>query len=196
MRNQPLNFKAAVELPILKLRLLNFRWSFYFILLLVASLLFRRFFHDITHATFQCFIRTAHLCTFLVYWIFTLRRLKDTIKVYSLRYMTDPVCYWWVWVCSSSLLLVGLGSSSSLLLMGVGSSSSLLLMGLGSCYWWVWVPALVCYWWIWWSHWISISSCHFFKILNKLLNFTDLCYFFFKILTRLGHPIYYSNFQK
>ncbi len=42
--NQPLNMKAAAELPILKLGLTNFRWSFYFILLLVASLLFRRIF--------------------------------------------------------------------------------------------------------------------------------------------------------
>ena len=42
--NQPLNIKTAVERPILKLRLPNFRWSFYFILLLVASLLFRRIF--------------------------------------------------------------------------------------------------------------------------------------------------------
>ena len=40
--NQPLNIKTAVERPILKLRLPNFRWSFYFILLLVASLLFSR----------------------------------------------------------------------------------------------------------------------------------------------------------
>ena len=37
--NQPLNIKTDVELPILKLGLRNFRWSFYFILLLVASLL-------------------------------------------------------------------------------------------------------------------------------------------------------------
>ncbi len=35
--NQPLNIKTAVERPILKLGLQNFRWSFYFILLLVAS---------------------------------------------------------------------------------------------------------------------------------------------------------------
>ena len=41
--NQLLNIKTAVERPILKLELQNFRWSFYFILLLVASLLFRRF---------------------------------------------------------------------------------------------------------------------------------------------------------
>ena len=39
--NQPLNIKTAVERQILKLRLPNFRWSFYFILLLVAFLLFR-----------------------------------------------------------------------------------------------------------------------------------------------------------
>ncbi len=42
--NQPLNIKTAVERPILKPGLSSFRWSFYFILLLVASLLCRRFF--------------------------------------------------------------------------------------------------------------------------------------------------------
>ncbi len=43
--NQQLNIKTAVvEWPILKLGLPYFRWSFYFILLLVASLLFRRIF--------------------------------------------------------------------------------------------------------------------------------------------------------
>ena len=40
--NQPLNIKTDVERPILNLGLPNFRWSFYFILLLVLSLLFRR----------------------------------------------------------------------------------------------------------------------------------------------------------
>ena len=41
---QPLNNKTAVEWPILilKLGLTNFRWNFYLILLLVASLPFRR----------------------------------------------------------------------------------------------------------------------------------------------------------
>ena len=38
--NQLLNIKTAVELPILKLRLPNFRWNFYLIVPLVASLLF------------------------------------------------------------------------------------------------------------------------------------------------------------
>ena len=42
--NQPRNIKTAVELPILKLGLPNFKWSLYFNLLLVASLLFRRIF--------------------------------------------------------------------------------------------------------------------------------------------------------
>ena len=37
--NQPLNIRPAVERPILMLGLPNFRWSFYFILILVASLL-------------------------------------------------------------------------------------------------------------------------------------------------------------
>ena len=38
--NQPLNIKTAVrERPIFNLGLPTFRWSFYFILLLVASLL-------------------------------------------------------------------------------------------------------------------------------------------------------------
>ena len=40
--NQPLTIKTSVERPILKLGYPNFRWSF-FILLLVASLLFRLF---------------------------------------------------------------------------------------------------------------------------------------------------------
>ena len=35
--NQPRNIKTAVELPILKLGLPNFKWSFYFNLLLVTS---------------------------------------------------------------------------------------------------------------------------------------------------------------
>ena len=52
--NQLLNIKTAVERPIFKLRLPNFRWSFYFILLLVASLFLRRIF--MTHDTFQRFI--------------------------------------------------------------------------------------------------------------------------------------------
>ena len=54
--NWPLNIKTAVEQLILKLGLPNFRWSLYFILLLDASLLFRRCFYDVTHDTFQCFI--------------------------------------------------------------------------------------------------------------------------------------------
>ena len=37
--NQPLNIKTAVERPVLKLTLPNFRLSYYFILLLDASLL-------------------------------------------------------------------------------------------------------------------------------------------------------------
>ncbi len=45
--------KTAVDRPILNL--LNFRWIFYFILLLVAFLLFKRFFYDVTHDTFQYF---------------------------------------------------------------------------------------------------------------------------------------------
>ncbi len=42
--NQPLNIKTAVEWHILKnIGLPNFKWSFYFILLHIASLLFMRF---------------------------------------------------------------------------------------------------------------------------------------------------------
>ncbi len=37
--NQPLNIKTAIERQILKLGLPNFRWGFYFTLLLVTSLL-------------------------------------------------------------------------------------------------------------------------------------------------------------
>ena len=53
--NQPLNIKTALELPILKLGLPNFKWSFYVILLLVASLLIRRIFMTSAHDTFQRF---------------------------------------------------------------------------------------------------------------------------------------------
>ncbi len=42
--NQPLNIITTVERPISKLGLPNFSWSFYSILLFVASLLFRRIF--------------------------------------------------------------------------------------------------------------------------------------------------------
>ena len=42
--NQPLNIKTPVERPILELGLPNFRLIIYLILLLVASLLFRRIF--------------------------------------------------------------------------------------------------------------------------------------------------------
>ncbi len=64
--NQQLNIKTAVERPILKLGLPNFRWSFYISLLLVASLLFRHFFGDVTHATFQCFQNRAVICYYSV----------------------------------------------------------------------------------------------------------------------------------
>ena len=50
--NQLLNITTAVELPILMLGLTNFRWSFRFILLLVASLPFRRTFM-MSHLTFS-----------------------------------------------------------------------------------------------------------------------------------------------
>ncbi len=57
---QPLNIKTAVsvELPILKLGLLNFSWSFYFILLLVASLLFRRIFMTLFSASFESILHS------------------------------------------------------------------------------------------------------------------------------------------
>ena len=42
--NQSLDIKTAVERPISKLGIPNFRWSLNFILLLVTSLLFRLFF--------------------------------------------------------------------------------------------------------------------------------------------------------
>ena len=46
---QLINSTTAVEQPILKLGLQNFSWSFYLILLLVASLLFR------------CIFMTSHM---------------------------------------------------------------------------------------------------------------------------------------
>ena len=42
--NQSLDIKTAVERLILKVGLPNFSWSYYFILLLVASLILRRIF--------------------------------------------------------------------------------------------------------------------------------------------------------
>ncbi len=42
--NQPLDIKTAFERPILTLGFTNHRWSFYFILFFVASLLLRRIF--------------------------------------------------------------------------------------------------------------------------------------------------------
>ena len=42
--NQPLIIETALERPIVKLGLPNFRWSFYFILFLVANLFFRHIF--------------------------------------------------------------------------------------------------------------------------------------------------------
>ncbi len=54
--NQPLNIKTTVERQILRLGLPNFRLSFYSILLLVASLIYRCFLYDVTYATFQCFV--------------------------------------------------------------------------------------------------------------------------------------------
>ena len=53
--NQPLYIKSVVKRPILKLGYPNFMWRFYFVLFLVASLLFRLFFYDVTHDTFQRF---------------------------------------------------------------------------------------------------------------------------------------------
>ncbi len=47
--NQPLYIKTAVQWPFLKLGLQNFRLSFYFVLILVASLLFR------------CILMTSHI---------------------------------------------------------------------------------------------------------------------------------------
>ena len=53
--NQLLDIKTALERPIFNLGLPNIRWSYYSILLFIASLLFRTLFYDVTHDTFQCF---------------------------------------------------------------------------------------------------------------------------------------------
>ena len=58
--NKLLDVKTVVERQILKLGLPNFMWSFCFILLLVASLLFNVYFYDVTHATFQRFINSLN----------------------------------------------------------------------------------------------------------------------------------------
>ena len=57
---QPLNIKTAVEWPILKLGYPNLRWSFYSILLLVASLLFRRIFMT-SHMTLSSLFHNSFL---------------------------------------------------------------------------------------------------------------------------------------
>ena len=58
--NQPPNIKTAVERPILKLGLPNFRWSFYFFKLLIASLLFRRIFMT-SHMTLSSSSPATHV---------------------------------------------------------------------------------------------------------------------------------------
>ncbi len=63
--NKPQNIKTDVEQPILKLGSPNFRWSFYFILLLVASLLFRRIFmtsHMPLSSDFSANTKCVFLC--------------------------------------------------------------------------------------------------------------------------------------
>ena len=69
--NQPLNIKTVVKRPILKLLLPNFRWSFYFILLLVVSLHFRRI-SMTSHMTLfsASFLTHTAVAAFLQRWIF------------------------------------------------------------------------------------------------------------------------------
>ncbi len=60
--SQPLNLKTAAELPILKLELTI--WSFYFFLLLVASLLFKHIFIT-SHMTLYS---ASNITSFLIIW--------------------------------------------------------------------------------------------------------------------------------
>ncbi len=63
-RNQPINIKTAVEWPILKLRLPNFRWSYYFYFTSRYITPFKTFSYDVTHATFQCFLTLRGILRF------------------------------------------------------------------------------------------------------------------------------------
>ena len=96
---QPLNIKTAVKRPILQLGLPNFRWSFFFILLLVASLLFRRIFMT-SHMTLSsasyfsifnlyllpdilsqyCTVQWGN-CTMLKIWIDVKFQILDTFQI-------------------------------------------------------------------------------------------------------------------
>ena len=68
-RNQPLNIKTAVEMPILKLGLPHFSWSFYFILFLVVSLLFGRIFMT-SHMALSSAWNQSYPITVLTYVIY------------------------------------------------------------------------------------------------------------------------------
>ena len=85
--NQLLNIRTAVEGPVLKLGLPNFKWSFYFILLLVASLLFSRIFMT-SHMTLSSASRISQAmsCSKNRLNIFYLLHSLDQIKaLYSIR---------------------------------------------------------------------------------------------------------------
>ena len=60
--NQPLNIKTAVEWPISKLGLTDFRWSFYLILLFIPSLLFRHIFMTSHMTLFSASQRRMAIC--------------------------------------------------------------------------------------------------------------------------------------
>ena len=74
--NQPLNIKTVVERPILKLVLPIFRWSF-FILLLVASLLFRRLFMT-SHMTLSSVF--SHVCFLLFLAAYNYKKMYTIVK--------------------------------------------------------------------------------------------------------------------
>ena len=71
--NQLLNIKTAMERPILNLGLPNFRWGFYFTLLLVASLLFRRIIMT-SHMTLS---NASADCPYQLYWFVGLSTIRS-----------------------------------------------------------------------------------------------------------------------
>ncbi len=90
--NQPLNIKTTVERPILKLGLPYFRWSFYFILLLVTSLNFKRIFIT-SHMTFSsASFFDSHCCgrffcfKSLKYWQTAVLPLQANINMKKIPY--------------------------------------------------------------------------------------------------------------
>ena len=100
--NQPLNIKTAVERPILKLGLPNCRWSFYSILLLVASFLFKRIF-----MTSYMLLSIASQCKYLRQMDKPTKYSNKIIFLFCLlllsRYNYKPILSLYLLICLLSL---------------------------------------------------------------------------------------------